>query len=136
MSLRVLVTGDRNWTDGDFVQHTLEQIPTNFGVPPEDVTLICGRARGLDTIAEYRATLLGWKIEPYPANWNEYGRAAGPIRNQQMLNSGVDVCLAFHNSIDESKGTKDMIRRVERAGIRGALYGNGSLIRTWNWSLG
>jgi hypothetical protein len=55
----------------------------------------------------------------YPAQWHKYGRAAGPIRNQQMLAEGKpDLVLAFHDDIDGSRGTKDMVNRARRAGVK------------------
>ena len=63
------------------------------------------------------ARSLGFIVEPYPADWSQYGRAAGPIRNQQMLDSGVQLVLAFHDHIETSKGTQDMLRRAQRAGV-------------------
>lgn len=83
----------------------------------DPVTIIHGAARGADTIADICAQLLGYEIERYPANWDEHGRAAGPIRNQEMLDTGIDLCIAFHYDLSNSKGTANMIRRCERAGI-------------------
>lgn len=61
---------------------------------------------------------LGLNTRRYPANWQRYGRAAGPVRNQQMLDEGKpDLILAFHQDIVNSKGTADMIRRANRAGV-------------------
>lgn len=51
--------------------------------------------------------------EPHPADWSTHGKAAGPIRNQQMADARADLCLAFPGG----KGISDMVRRAERAGI-------------------
>jgi hypothetical protein len=53
--------------------------------------------------------------EPHPADWARHGRAAGPIRNQEMIDAGADVCLAF--PLPQSRGTVDCIRRAKEAGI-------------------
>jgi len=131
--MRVLVTGDRNFTDGTFVRDVLVEFQRRSGLPPEQLVLIHGGARGADTLAGHHATLLEWSVECYPANWNEHGKAAGPIRNKQMLDSGIDVCLAFHNNIVDSKGTANMIGQCRKVGKPIALYGNRQLITTWNW---
>jgi hypothetical protein len=55
--------------------------------------------------------------ESYPADWATHKRAAGPIRNQQMLDTGIDLCIGFHPDITKSKGTKDMLTRASKAGI-------------------
>lgn len=55
---------------------------------------------------------------PFPAHWDIHGRAAGPIRNQQMLDEGLpDMVIAFHDDIASSKGTKDMISRAEKNSV-------------------
>ena len=50
------------------------------------------------------------KNRPYIAN-------AGPIRNQEMVDGGAAMCLAFHRVISLSKGTKDCGRRAIETGI-------------------
>jgi hypothetical protein len=66
---------------------------------------------------------LGIPVLSFPADWARFGRAAGPIRNQRMLDEGKPtLVLAFHNNIVESKGTKDMVKRARKAGIRVRLF--------------
>jgi hypothetical protein len=68
----------------------------------------CVKRRGADTLAGIIAEQIGLQVEVYPADWNRHGQAAGPIRNQQMLDQGrPDIVLAFHANISQSKGTKD-----------------------------
>lgn len=56
---------------------------------------------------------------PMPADWNRYGKAAGRIRNQQMLDEGKpDVVIAFVDKpLVESRGTNDMVSRAKKAGL-------------------
>lgn len=53
--------------------------------------------------------------ETHMANWLKFGRTAGPIRNQIMIEKGADLVIAFPS--ETSKGTRDMIKRAEAAGI-------------------
>jgi hypothetical protein len=63
------------------------------------------------------------KVLAFPAQWDTYGRAAGPIRNRQMLNEGrPDEVIAFHEHIDESKGTANMVKIAKAAGIPTTIY--------------
>ena len=89
----------------------------------ESVTLVHGAARGADQMAERLALMhFGWDVDPYPADWDQYGKGAGAIRNQAMLDSGVDRVLAFHKDLKRSKGTLDMIERALRAKVPVELY--------------
>jgi len=118
--MKILITGDREWTDVEAVVAALE------GFPPGTI-LVHGACRGADLTCAAVAESLGFIIKAYPADWNTYGRAAGPIRNQQMLNvenvveEPIDECIAFHNNIENSRGTKDMISRCSRANIKTRL---------------
>ena len=83
---------------------------------PNTTTVIHGDCRGADTWAALAALTLGMKVVPYPADWGTYGKAAGPIRNQRMLDEGKpDLVLAFTPSL--KGGTWDMITRARKANI-------------------
>lgn len=61
----------------------------------------------------------GIAVHPYPADWERYGRAAGPIRNKQMLDLGKpDYGIAFYDRPrDKSRGTANMVSQLKKAGI-------------------
>lgn len=87
------------------------------------ITIVEGCARGADSMAERLATMVyGIDLEHHPANWDALGKPAGPIRNTEMLASGIDLCLAFHKDLKRSKGTLDMVEKCLRAGIEVRLY--------------
>jgi hypothetical protein len=57
-------------------------------------------------------------VVEYPANWRRFRRAAGIIRNAEMLEKGQpDLVLAFHVNLAESRGTRDMVERALAAGV-------------------
>ncbi len=116
--MKILVCGDRNWTDYDAVYAALDALDAEAG----PVTVISGMARGADTHAANWAAATGRSLLPFPADWKRYGRGAGPVRNQQMLDEGPDLVLAFHDDLAASKGTADMVRRSERAGVEVRKY--------------
>ena len=120
MSFKLLICGDRNWTDKERIR---EIILGHRGIH-EDLVIIEGEARGADSLARDCAKELGIPIESYPADWAQYGRVAGPIRNQQMLEAKPNVVNAFHDDIEKSKGTKDMVKRAEKAGIPTYVIGH------------
>lgn len=121
----ILVTGDRNWKDYNIVHRELSKYPRG-------TVLFHGAARGLDTLAAIAGERLGFKVVPFDAEWHIYGRGAGPIRNQKMLGSLLSEkdeqkkVLAFHDNIGESLGTRDMINRSVKAGLRVILTEKGT----------
>lgn len=116
-----LVCGDRNWTNKNLIKEKL-QVLQNKGF---DV-IIEGEARGADLLARQVALELGIEVIGVPAVWNKYGKGAGPIRNQKMLDIGKpEIVLAFHNDISSSKGTAHMINISKKAGISVFLFGEG-----------
>ena len=114
--MKILACGDRNWINGSAIRRELEKYPL-------DTIIIHGAARGADSIAGSIALSLGMQVEVYPAQWNLYGKGAGPIRNKQMLDEGKpDKVLAFHENIESSKGTKDMVKISQEAEIEVEIF--------------
>ena len=113
--MRVLCCGDRNWTSYEIIRRELEKFDDN-------TVIIEGCANGADSISAYIARQLGYRVLEFPAYWKKYGKAAGPIRNTQMLDEGKpDLVLAFHTNIENSKGTKNMIEQSKKRGIKVVL---------------
>lgn len=77
--------------------------------------IVSGLARGADSIGVDWANDVGVEVAGYPAQWDTYGNSAGPRRNQQMLDE-EEIELAVEAR--GGKGTADMRRRLEKAGIR------------------
>ncbi len=104
--MRVLICGDRNWTNHESIQRLI------YWIHPE--TIIEGHAPGADIMAFHLADDLSIEVLSFPAQWKKYGKAAGVIRNQQMLNGGhPDLVVAFHSDIINSADTADMLCRAE-----------------------
>ena len=91
---------------------------------PLDAVIVHGACRGADRIGERIAIDLGMKTEAWPADWKQYGRAAGPIRNIAMLDSGIDEVIAF--PVGESRGTEHTLREARKRGIARTIWREGS----------
>lgn len=128
MTVRVLVCGGRTWgvnvegmrpvearSEWDFLFRTLDDLHKN---DPID-TLIHGGAPGADHVASLwsisrGASCPGRRTYRVEADWVSFGKAAGPIRNQRMLDDHKpDLVVAFPGGA----GTADMVRRARKAGV-------------------
>ena len=104
--MKYLVCGDRNWKDSEKIESFLKSI---IFINPNS-TLSVGGCSGADKIAEQIGKSMGFNIIIFNAKWNLYGKAAGPMRNIEMLNQSPDLVVAFHSNIESSKGTKHTVK--------------------------
>lgn len=109
--MRVLVCGGRDFNDRETVFHTLHELASEHGW----LTIIEGGASGADKLAREWANLCWHGVITKPADWDRYGKGAGPIRNGQMLIGGKpDLVVAFPGG----RGTADMVRQATNAGVK------------------
>ena len=122
--MRILVCGGRDFNNRSFIHSTLDKLCEDRGLRgpqdqygnwlPEGVTIISGAARGADTHASDWAVTNWCELEEYPADWKTYGKKAGYLRNQQMLDEGKpNLVVAFPGG----KGTKMMVDIAKKAGV-------------------
>jgi len=116
--MRVIVTGGRDFDDWVCMFRVLDLLLGNCAAP----TLVHGSAPGADAIADQWARernasagcVQGWcGIERFPADWKKRGKAAGPIRNSEMVAAGADMVIAFPGD----RGTADCVSKAKTAGI-------------------
>lgn len=81
-----------------------------------------GEAPGVDQMWKRAGKELRWQSDPMPADWTALGKAAGPIRNQAMVDKGADLCIGIVTTI-ESVGTRDCLQRAHLAGIPTLIIG-------------
>lgn len=108
--MKLLVCGGREFTDVEYAIPRIHRIHVKTPV----TTLICGMAKGGDSIALAWARELNIPVEEYYADWKKHGKAAGPIRNQKMADDGhPDMVLALPGG----NGTAGMVEIARKAGI-------------------
>lgn len=131
--MRILICGDRFWTDGAFLADLVATLVAECG----PFHLIEGEAHGVDRLARDAAVAQGLSYTAYPAQWDameEQGiprLAAGPIRNTQMLREGTpDLVVAVHDMLAEgdnravgrSSGTRNMVNQALARRVWTRLY--------------
>ena len=107
--MKIVVCGDRNWIDEAKIH--------KFLLNHEKDTIITGGCSGADKITERLCGELKIECKIYNADWEKFGKGAGFIRNNLMLNNNPDLVVAFHSSIEDSKGSKMCLILAERRGI-------------------
>lgn len=114
--MRILICGGRDFDDLILFWKTMDNLSDQFDFDGnQPIVIIEGGARGADRISQMYAKECGWELETYPADWHKHGKAAGPIRNKQMLDEGKpDLVVAFPGG----SGTKNMIDQATKAGVK------------------
>ena len=103
--MKILVCGGRDFNNKKALYEALDANTKKS----KDITIIHGAARGADSLAQEWADERGWPCLRFPADWEKNGKAAGPMRNQMMLDvARPDLVMAFPGG----RGTKDMINRT------------------------
>lgn len=110
---KILVSGCRWFNDYEFFSSVMDYHLNNFD---KDVRLIFGEAKGTDTMAKRYAVKHELKWKQYTAAWEDFGKAAGPIRNQFMVSTVPDLCIFFWDG--KTPGTGDCLKRAKEAGLK------------------
>jgi len=132
----VLVTGDRNWSNDETHKKIVYRVLSQLKKKYIDLDLIEGGAKGLDSIAAEIAKELIFNVLTFTANWSKYGKAAGPIRNKTMLDTlltyPIKIVIAFHDNLETSKGTKNMIGQAIKQKVIVYHFNKTGLVKTYN----
>lgn len=110
---RVIIAGGRYFSDYELLKEKCDEFLKDK--TSEEIVIINGHASGADSLGERYAQEKCYKIETYPADWKKYGRAAGPIRNEQMSNI-ANALIAFWDG--KSKDTKSMLNLAKKKGLQ------------------
>ncbi len=109
---RVIIAGGRDFSDYDLLKATMDKLLANI---TDEITVVCGQARGADILGEQYAKERGYAVDYYPADWKQYGKRAGHLHNEQMAQN-ADALAAFWDG--KSRGTKNMIELAKRYGLK------------------
>ncbi len=98
--MNIAFVGSRNFPDWSLIQKEIDALPVG-------VTVISGGARGVDSVSIELAKKRGLAVRVFTADWASYGKAAGMIRNQEIVKHSDEV-IAFWDG--KSRGTKNTIK--------------------------
>ena len=99
--MRILTTGSRDW-EGYAPERHIQRILTaalNLAEALDSpLTVVHGACpTGADQCVDRWALRREGQVilETHPANWQQYGKGAGPRRNKWMVDLGADLCIGF-----------------------------------------
>lgn len=110
-NMKLIIAGGRDFNDYSALERAANAVLTEYPIS----VILNGAAPGADALAVKWANEKKIEIEFFPADWEKYKKAAGPIRNREMAKH-ADILLAFWNR--SSSGTKNMIEEARRAKFR------------------
>lgn len=128
--MHVVIAGSRDFTDYVVMRNTLYPLFDKYHLLEESMTtVISGTARGADRLGERFARENELGLIRMPADWDQYGKQAGYLRNVDMANK-ADMVVCFTNG---SKGTGHMINIAKKKGLPTFVYDfDGNLVEVHN----
>jgi len=116
--MKLAIVGSRTFNDYDLFEYWIGYFGGDIIVGSRTFNdcdleeLVSGGAKGADSLAEEYAKLWGCPIRIFRPDWDKFGKQAGFIRNQQIVDN-CDMVLAFWDG--KSRGTKDTIDKARKA---------------------
>lgn len=111
--VRVIIAGGRNFSNVMLFRNTIRKYLLDI---KDEIEIISGGCSGADTMGEWFAEDNDLKLTVFEADWDKYGKAAGPIRNEQMAKYAAEsdrgILIAF--PIGKSPGTRNMIKLAKQ----------------------
>lgn len=114
---RVIIAGSRLFNDEDLFDCTIYDLLS--WIPSEELEIVSGGCSGADAMGEEYAERWGIQCSVFMADWGKYGKAAGPIRNEEMAKyaSEADHGMLIAFPIGESRGTRNMVKLAKQYGL-------------------
>ena len=125
---RIIIAGGRDFTDYQQLYRYGELIVAAALYEPEFISGKC--PTGADKYGEHFADDCGYVSKPFPADWDQFGKAAGFIRNREMAVYAAKAREGFLLAMwdGESPGTKGMIADANNVGLN-VVLGRGHYLR-------
>lgn len=115
--MKLAVVGSRSILDKEFVFKTLDFLTQNLD-KDESVVVVSGGAKGVDTLGALWAKERGYEVEIYLPDWDLHGKAAGFIRNSEIVDAATHLVAITTGS----NGTANSIAKAKKKGIPTKVY--------------
>lgn len=107
--MKTIIAGSRSITDIAILEKAIDNLSWKI------TEVVCGCARGVDTLGKEWAEKHNIPVAEFPAMWSQYGKSAGYRRNEQMAEN-AEALLAIWDG--ESRGTMHMINIAKSKGLQ------------------
>lgn len=114
--MKIIIAGSRTFKDYKKLCEICDKILQD----QTKIEIVSGAYyKGADKLGEQYAKERGFNLKKIPADWNKYGKAAGPKRNEQMANY-ANTLIAFWDG--KSNGTRSMIQLAKQYKLRVKVF--------------
>lgn len=117
---RVIICGGRHFKDYECLESVMSEVMSKIAPWRDVIEIVSGHCEGADQLGELYAKKHGLPCKVFPAQWKKHGRAAGPIRNSEMVKyaseAEMSVVIAFRSP--RTKGTNDTVKKATKQGFK------------------
>ncbi len=117
---RIIICGGRHFKDYDRLESTMNEVMSKIAPWRDVIEIVSGHCEGADQLGELYAKKHDLLCKVFPAQWKKYGKAAGPIRNSEMVKyaseAEMSVVVAFRSP--RTKGTNDTVKKATKQGFK------------------
>lgn len=110
--MKVIIAGPRNYSNYQFIEKNVLDLVSRY----DDIEIVEGGAKGVDSCAYMISNKHCYNHKRFCAEWNKYGKMAGPMRNEKMAKY-ADMLIAFRYVNHPSRGTENMIKKALYCGL-------------------
>lgn len=121
---RIIICGGRHFDDYEHLESVMNEVMSKIEPWSDVIEIVSGHCEGADQLGELYASNYGLPCKVFPAQWEKYGRSAGPIRNSEMVKYASEavmpVVVDFRSP--RTKGTNDTVRKATKLGFKVFVY--------------
>jgi hypothetical protein len=107
--MKTIIAGGRDITDYQLVVDAIAASGFNI------TEVVSGKAQGVDSLGERYAKERTIPVIECPAQWDRFGKMAGPFRNRQMAQQAEALVLVWDG---RSKGSRNMLKQAQEFGLK------------------
>ena len=119
VKLKIIICGGRHFNDYTLLKSIVDKQLIEHTILPSETEIVSGHCEGADMLGEQYAKEHGCALHIFPAEWTKYGKAAGPIRNKEMVDyiASADKSLVIAFVSNNTRGTKNTVAQAKKLNI-------------------